>query len=77
LTTNRVLLFVAVVMLVVLAFASALEEVEMNSDTGGAARDWVALLIVPLALAGVGYVTPPTRLAGRRPSRRRVPKKRG
>jgi hypothetical protein len=56
LTTNRVLLFVAVVVLVLLAFASALDEVEMGSDTVGAARDWVALLIVPLALAGVGYV---------------------
>ena len=56
LTTNRVLLFVAVVVLVLLAFASALDEMEMGSDTGGVARDWVALLIVPLALAGVGYV---------------------
>jgi len=56
LTTNRVLLFVAVVVLVLLAFASALDEVEMGSDNGGVARDWVALLIVPLALAGVGYV---------------------
>ena len=56
LTTNQVLLFVAVVVLVLLAFASALDEVEMGSDTGGVARDWVALLIVPLALAGVGYV---------------------
>jgi hypothetical protein len=56
LTTNRVLLFVAVVVLVLLAFASALDEVEMGSDTVGAARDWVALLIVPLALDVVGYV---------------------
>ena len=56
LTTNQVLLFVAVVVLVLLAFASALDEMEMGSDTGGVARDWVALLIVPLALAGVGYV---------------------
>jgi hypothetical protein len=56
LTTNRVLLFVAVVVLVLLAFSSALDEVETGSDAGGAVRDWVALLIVPLALAGVGYV---------------------
>lgn len=56
LTTNRVLLFVAAVVLVLLAFASAFDEEEIGSDTGGAARDWVTLLIVPLALAGVGYV---------------------
>jgi PAS domain-containing protein len=56
LTANRVLLYLAVVVLVLLVFASALDEVEMGWDTGGAARDWVALLLVPLALAGVGYV---------------------
>jgi len=67
LTANRALLVVASVILVLLALASALVGEGTGSDTGGptlgeagsrgqAPRDWVTLLLVPLALAGVGYV---------------------
>jgi hypothetical protein len=68
LTANRALL-VAVVILILLALASALVGEGTRSETGGATlgqaeagsqgqspRDWVVLLLVPLALAGVGYV---------------------
>lgn len=68
-TANRALVVVAVLILVLLILASALVDEDMGSNTGGATlggeeagsqgpapRDWVTLLIVPLALAGVGYV---------------------
>jgi hypothetical protein len=89
LTANRALLVVAVVILVLLVLASALVGEGTGSDTGGATlgeagsqgqapRDWVTLLVVPLALVGGGYVyTHPTKRAGRGQSSRRVPKRTG
>ena len=69
LTANRVLLLGAIVAVVLLALASTLGEKNSGLNIGGASlnevkassevqvpRDWVTFLIIPLALAGVGFV---------------------
>jgi hypothetical protein len=69
LTTNRVLIMGVIVVVILLVLASTLGEKNSASNIRGASlneekspsevqvsRDWVTLLIIPLALAGVGYV---------------------